>query len=138
MKTIFTLLTLTGLMLCGMAFGQCDSTAALGAKFIDGNYVLDGQSYRALLIDDQIAEFETTFYADAEYRISAFAGMKEGELLFSVIDQADNVLFTNQDYQNSPYWDFEFEANMKCRIEARLSNPKQNSGCAVLHIGFAR
>ena len=102
------------------------------------NFVSDGQSYRALLFDDQIAEFHTTFYGGAKYRIVSFAGMDKNQLQFSLYDQEGNMLFSNKEYENSNYWDFEFKDTMEGRIEAMLDLTKQKSGCAVLLIGFER
>ena len=120
------------------AFSQCDSTAVQAQKFMDAAYISDGQMYRALLFDDQVAEFSPTFYGGAKYRIVAFSGQEKEQLQFSLYDEDNNLLFTNADYANSPYWNFEFESTMKCRIEAQLDLSKQKSGCAVLLIGFER
>ena len=137
-----TLLKITFAFILGWsvtpAFSQCDSTAAQAEKFMDDAYISDGQAYRALLFDDQIAEFNTTFYGGAKYRIIAFSGKQKEQLQFSLYDEDNNLLFTNADHKNSPYWNFEFESTMKCRIEAQLDLSKQKSGCAVLLIGFER
>lgn len=120
------------------AFGQCDSTAAYATHYMQKNFISDGQSYRALLFDDQIAEFHTTFYSGSKYRIVGFAGMDNNQLQFSLYDQEGNKLFTNAEHENSSYWDFEFKDTMDGRIEAKLDLTKQKSGCAVLLIGFER
>lgn len=133
---IFTILVLSFVVQKG--FSQCDSTAFYAEKYLSSSYISDGQSYRALLFEDQIAEFNTTFYGGAKYRIVSFAGMERGQIQFTLFDEDNNVLFTNIDYTNSPYWDFEFESTMKCKIEAKLDLTKQKSGCAVLLIGFER
>ncbi len=134
--TLFIILILSGF--CKMAAAQCDSTAALASKYMNENFVSDGQSYRALLFDDQVAEFNTTFYGGSKYRIISFAGMDKDQLIFTLFDQNGNVLFTNEEYKNSTFWNFEFEDTMEGRIEANLDLTKQKSGCAVLLIGFER
>lgn len=139
MKTrihLFTILLLS--LLTQRGFSQCDSTAFYAEKYLSSNYISDGQSYRALLFDDQVAEFNTTFYGGAKYRIVSFAGMDTGQLEFSLFDEDNNLLFTNSDYTNNPFWNFEFESTIKCKIEAKLDLTKQKSGCAVLLIGFER
>lgn len=119
-------------------FGQCDSTAYYAKSFLGDTYISDGQSYRALIYDNQVAEFNTTFYGGAEYRIAAMAGSEKGQIQFSLYDQENNLLFTNVDYANSPYWNLEFDSTIECKIEAKLDPAKQNSGCVVLLIGFER
>jgi len=136
-KTIYLFFLLFS-TLCYEALGQCDSTAYYATQYMQKNFVSDGQSYRALLFDDQIAEFHTTFYGGAKYRIVSFAGMDKNQLQFSLYDQEGNMLFSNKEYENSNYWDFEFKDTMEGRIEAMLDLTKQKSGCAVLLIGFER
>lgn len=115
---------------------QCDSTASVAEHFMGDDFVSDGQSYRALVFDDQIAEFTTTLYGNSTYRIVGVAGLEKEQLHFSIYDEEDNLLFSNAQYQNSPYWDFEITSTLDCRIEAKLDPVKQKSGCAVLLIGF--
>jgi len=125
-------------VLCKASFAQCDSTASYANQYMHKNFVSDGQSYRALLFDDQVAEFSTTFYAGSTYRIVSFAGLEKEQLQFTLYDQEGNALFSNKDYQNSTYWDFKFNSTIEGRIEAKLDLAKQKSGCAVLLIGFER
>lgn len=117
---------------------QCDSTASYASNYMVKPFVGDGQDYRALIFEDQVAEFRATFYANATYRIAGFVGTSPQQLIFSIYDSEQNLLFTNSDHSNAPYWDFSFASTMTCRIEATLDNTKQNSGCAVLLIGFER
>ena len=115
---------------------QCDSTAAIASKYMNERFVSDGQSYRALIFDDQIAEFTTTLYGNSTYRIIGVAGLETKQIHFSLYDEEDNLLYNNAEYQNSPYWDFEIKSTIDCRVEAKLDLVKQKSGCAVLLIGF--
>lgn len=117
---------------------QCDSTAYMARTFMSDDFVPDGQSYRALIFDGQIAEFETTFYGNSTYRIAAFSGMEKEQLIFSLYDQENNLLFSNEEHLNSPYWDFEIESTLDVRLEAQLDKTKQSSGCAVLLVGFEK
>lgn len=126
------------MVLHAVSFGQCDSTAVRAGTLLQKNFVPDGQSYRALLFDDQIAEFNTTFYGGSTYRIVAYAGTDPGQLTFSLYDTQNNELFTNENHNNASYWDFKFNSTMEGRIEAKLDLSKQKSGCAVLLIGFER
>ncbi len=134
--SLFCLLLFIGTGFSG--FAQCDSTATLAQGYMETPFIGDGQDYRALIFGDQVAEFRSTFYANAEYRIVAVAGSAAQQLIFSLYDTENNLLFTNADHANAPYWNFSFNSTMTCKIEATLDNTKQNSGCAVLLIGFER
>lgn len=130
---------LTGVLFSFLTLGahaQCDTIASACYPHISNEYISDGQLYRALLYDDQVAEFNTTFYGGTTYRLAACSGFEDGNLMFSVFDEKRNLLFTNTEYGNSPHWDFEVNATMQVIIEARLDLDKLDSGCAVLLIGF--
>lgn len=115
---------------------QIDSTLNLCKKQMILPFVTDGQTYKALLNGDETAEFYATFYGESTYRIVGYSGNSKGNLIFSVYDKERNLLFTNTDYKNAPYWDFEFEYSMDCIIEAKLDSKNKKSGFAVLLIGF--
>jgi len=134
-KSLYSLLVMLSSM---AAFSQCDSTAYLAQRAMSAEFISDGQSYRALLFGDQLAEFETTFFGNSTYRISVLAGMEEEQLIFSMFDKENNKLFSNEEFQNAPYWDFEVESTLDIRLEAKLDKTKQSSGCAVLLIGFEK
>jgi len=118
------------------ANAQCDTIATICGKNMTDGFISDGQAYRALLLNEEIAEFHTTFYGGSTYRIAACSGLSDGNLIFSVYDKNRNLLFTNEDYQNSPYWDFKITSTIDCIIEAKLNPDQLASGCAVLLIGF--
>jgi hypothetical protein len=137
MKRLILIISFALAGICQVS-AQCDSTAHYAREFMNDNFVPDGQSYRALIFDGQVAEFETTFFGNSTYRISAYSGMEEEQLIFSLYDEENNLLFTNEKFQNSPYWDFEIESTLDVRLEAKLDKTKQSSGCAVLLIGFEK
>jgi len=121
----------------GYALAQCDTIANICAKNMARQFLSDGQEYRALLLNsDETAEFHSTFYGGTTYRVVACSGMGDGNLVFSVFDSDRNLLFTNSDYKNAPYWDFKVNSTLDCIIEARLGGENQGSGCAVVLIGF--
>ena len=132
-RNLFILIMLFGTIISASA--QVENTTEMCAKHIVPPFVSDGQQYRALLNGDEIAEFHATFYGGSTYRISAGSGTSEGNLTFSVYDKERNLLFSNVDYQNAPYWDFQFNSTMECIIEAQLDT-KEGSGFAILLIGF--
>ena len=118
------------------AKAQCDTIANMCLKHIPP-FISDGQNYRALLIDQELAEFQSTFFGGSTYRIAACSGTTEGDLIFTVYDTERNLLYTNEKYKNAPYWDLNFKNTIDCIIEAKLDkNQNKGSGCAVLHIGF--
>jgi len=99
-------------------------------------YISDGQQYRALINKGEIAEFRATFYGKSTYRIVACSGLEEGNLIFTLYDQNRNELFTNRNFKNSSYWDFQFTSTVDCIIEAQLDTKAPLSGFALLLIGF--
>lgn len=137
MKLKITLITfVTVLLFSGSAYSQCDTIATLCNKNMSSKFVSDGQQYRALLRTEELAEFDVTLYGGSKYRISACSGLSDGNLIFTVLDQERNILYSNNEYQMSPYWDFEVGNTIDAIIEARLKPSDAESGCAVLLIGF--
>lgn len=140
MKTLTRLSLLIAICL-GMSTqlsAQCDSIASICEKNIPDNYISDGQSYRAFLTDDQVAEFRTTFFAGTDYRVAACSGFQPTNIVFRVLDENRKVLFTNEDYDLNSYWNFRAENTMDCIIEAQLNDEVVDSGCAVILISFAQ
>jgi hypothetical protein len=125
-----------GLITYSATYAQCDTIAALCDKNITANYISDGQDYRSLLLEDEIAEFSMTLYGGSTYRFAACSGLSDGNLLFSVYDKERNLLFSNSDYANAPFWDFKITSTLDCIIEAHLNPNSTASGCAVLLVGF--
>jgi hypothetical protein len=133
----------TGLMAFNNhASAQLDSTTKLTTKYIVPPFVSDGQTYRALVLSGQNAEFHATFFSGTTYRIAAASGTTEGNLIFSVYSYDPNtgdrqLIFTNSQHNNAPYWDFKVNSTVEIVIEATL-NPASGkaSGFAVMSIGF--
>ena len=123
------------LALANLSFSQCNEVARSSQQYFGNDFISDGQTYRALLFEDQVAEFNTLFFGGATYRISANTGTDKG-IVFNVLDENRNVIFSSADYEKSAYWDFEVENTLNCTIEAHLDPAVQNSGCAVILIGF--
>lgn len=140
MKKIFLQLafTLVTVILVNTASAQISDTVANSfAKHLEAQFISDGQQYRALLMNaDETAEFHTTLYSGTVYRIAACSGLSDGNLIFSVYDTEHNLLFTNSEYKNAPYWDFKITNTLDCIIEAKLASSSAGSGRAVILIGF--
>lgn len=135
LKYIFILFF--ALFISGRAKAQCDTIADLCTRHIINTFVSDGQQYRALLLNpNETAEFTSTFFGGTTYRIAACSGMSDGNLVFSIFDQEKNLLFTNANYKNAPYWDFKVKSTLEITIEAHLDKASSGSGCAVILIGF--
>ena len=98
-------------------------------------FISDGQVYTAFL-DREKAEFKTTLYGGSTYRIAVSAGSKEDYVVFTIIDLDGNILFTNRNHKNSPYWDFNVPRTIPVTITTELDLDLKVSGCAVMLIGF--
>ena len=134
-------LVISGFAIVTMSSAQiADTVASVCAKHFENQFISDGQQYRALLMNaDETAEFHVTLYGGTMYRIAACSGLKDGDLVFSVYDTDTerNLLFTNKDFKNAPYWDFKVNNTLDCVIEAKLdSEGSKSSGRAVVLIGF--
>jgi hypothetical protein len=128
--------------LIAVAQEPCDELPDFVKKYLDpksgdkGVFISDGQVYQAFLDDEQKAEFHVTFYGGSTYRIAASAGSQDKSVIFEVLDEERNLLFSNAEYSNEPYWDFNVASTVDCIIETRLDLDKKTSGCAVMLIGF--
>ncbi len=137
MKKIFAFTVILLILGAFKSNAQCDTIA----NFCHQNnftveYVSDGQNYRAFLFGDQEAEFETTFFGGVTYRIAACTGFSQGDLIFSVKDKENNILFDSIEEKNSPYWNFKVENTITVKISAKLDDLENASGCATILIGF--
>lgn len=121
---------------CTKVDAQCDTIAKICSENFTDAYLSDGQQYRALLIDDQTAEFHLTLYGGSTYRFSACSGLENGNLIFRMYDSERNELFSNKKHSLTPYWDFKINSTLNVIIEANLNEKKVTSGCAVLLVGF--
>lgn len=135
-KLLLTLAILTASVFSLKVNAQCDTIASICSKHITSKFISDGQSYRSLLLNQEVAEFHVTFFGGSTYRIAGCSGVTDGNLTFTIFDQERNQLFTNDEFKNAPYWDFKVNSTIDCIIEAQLGSGEAASGCAVLLIGF--
>tara|TARA_R110002049_G_scaffold302495_2_gene495417 strand:+ start:607 stop:1035 length:429 start_codon:yes stop_codon:yes gene_type:complete len=131
---LFSFILFAGVQING--FAQCDTIAAICEKNMSTQFLSDGQEYRALLMEEQTAEFNITLYGKSEYRFAACSGLDQSNLLFTVFDKDRNEIFSNKNYDNAPYWDFKVNNTLDVLIEATLNTDNLGSGCAVLLVGF--
>jgi len=116
----------------------CQAIADRCEKHITTQYIPDGQFYRALLQGDEQAEFNLTLFGGTTYRVAACSGETDGVLIFNVLDKDNNMLFSNKDQGNAPYWDLAVTNTIDVKVEAGLDPSKAGSGCAVMLIGFKK
>jgi hypothetical protein len=119
---------------------DCDKIVKICESYLNGKngnvrFISDGQVYTAFL-DREKAEFKTTFYGGSTYRIAASAGSDDEYVIFTVKDPNGNILFTNRNHKNAPYWDFKVPKTIPVTIETELDLDKKVTGCAVMLIGF--
>lgn len=119
---------------------DCEKIVKTCESYLNGTkgkakFVSDGQVYTAFL-DREKAEFKTTFFGGSTYRIAASAGTDDEYVIFTVKDMQGNILFSNRNYKNSPYWDFKVPKTLPVVIETELDLDKKVTGCAVMLIGF--
>ena len=139
MKRLAFILTMVSIFMMGLlmtndTMAQCGELANKCAPLLKP-YKSDGQFHRALLLEGETAEFETTFYKGNKYRIISCTGPHEDIMVFSVFDSKYNLVFSNSDYEYTQYWDFKFNATDKYIVQAELIEGA-GSGCAVVLIGF--
>lgn len=143
MKKLFTILTLIFGGFLAQA-QECDSLTGVCYDILSSNskdgqtFISDGQVYKAFVDADQAAEFKVTLYGGSLYRIATTAGIKDDYVIFNVYDKERNLLFTNSEHSNKPYWDFKVDNTLDCYIEAYLDIDKKVSGCIVVLLGFQK
>ena len=84
---------------------QIEQLENICSLYFPPEYITDGQEYFAPLKPDQKIEFRTTFFGDNTYRIVGCTNLRKGKLVFSVFDTDKNLLFTNESFDYSPFWD---------------------------------
>jgi len=139
-KILITLIAVTTTCLSFTYSQDCESIVDVCNSYLNGKktkFVSDGQIYTAFL-DREKAEFKTTFFGGTTYRIAASAGKEDAYVIFTVKDMLGNILYSNRNYKNSPYWDFNVPTTIPVLIETELDLDKKVTGCAVMLIGFKK
>jgi hypothetical protein len=137
---LYIFLLFTAFFLPTIHAQECEDILAACEGYLNGQkgkdkFISDGQVYSAFL-DREKAEFKTTLYGGSTYRIAASAGNEDDYVIFTVKDLQGNIIFTNKDHKNTPYWDFVIPVTLTVTIEAEFDLDKKVTGCAVLLIGF--
>ena len=141
-KILFTLLTfLTFQPIIYIGQTKCDSLGAIVSSMIndgDEGFLTDGQSYKYFLGEDETSEIITTLYEGITYRIATTAGLEDNYMIFELLDEQRNLLFSNVNHDNAPYWNFKVENTIECTIEAKLDPNRNINGCAQMIIAFKK
>ncbi len=132
----YIILVLPLILLTNHIYSQTITTDNKCEQYFGIEYTSDGQQYMSLLTGQDAAEFEILFFENTEYRIATCSHTPGVTLEYKVYDEEHNLLFSSQDYGNSPYWNFKFEYTMKCFIEVKIAPGGPDSGIALLLIGF--
>ncbi len=119
-------------------FAQIDSVMARCDKYLTDDFISDGQQYLSLVTPGQTAEFEAVFYGGNTYRVIACVGNEDSKIVFNIYDKYRNLLFSNTDFHNTDYWDFQFESTIECFIEAKFASGAEQSGFIVFLVGLQR
>jgi len=120
------------------ASAQLDSVMAGCNTLLTDNYISDGQQYLSLISGDQTAEFSVVFYGGNTYRVISCGGNNSKDIILNIYDKYRNLLFSNTDYDNINYWNFQFESTIECFIEAKFVPGSNLSGFAVILIGLQK
>ena len=143
MKNTVKFFLLIGMLFPSYLFAQtrCDTLGDIVKGMLNKNnetFYSNGQSYKYFLSEDEHTEIVTTLYEGTTYRIATSAGLEDNYMIFELLDRDRNLLYTNADFKNAPYWDFEIESTIECIIEAKLDPNKKLDGCAQLIIAFKK
>jgi hypothetical protein len=132
------LLTFSGIFMSNIYAQECSGLVDVCKNnLVLGNpkFLSDGQVY-SVLLNNEKAEFKTTFFGKSTYRVSVSAGVDDNYVIFTVKDLLGNIIFSNKNYNNAPYWDFEVPETIPVIIETELDIDRKKAGCVVMLIGF--
>ncbi len=135
MKRILIYLFLIGIF--KTAIGQIDAVETNLRTYFPKNYLSDGQIYRTMITPDEVGEFQVTFFANIRYRVAIASTLNApNKIIFRMLDPERNILFSNRDFDNSPYWDFQFTGTINCIIEVEIAPEIDKSAIALMMIGY--
>jgi hypothetical protein len=124
------------LVIGGIANAQVEQIEDRVRGYLDKTYISDGQIYRVMLNYEEEGEFDVTLFAGTQYRIALSSTLSQSSLAFTVLDPERNVLFTNSDFDNTPFWDLIFTSTIDCKIQVKIDDKQKRSGIAVMMIGY--
>ena len=116
--------------------GQTETLEKRTKSYFDNSYISDGQVYRVMLNPEEEGEFEVTFFSGTMYRVAMSATIPPENVTYSITDSDKNIIFTNEDFDNSPYWNFVFTSTFDCKIVVNIDKEEQQSGIVIMMIGY--
>lgn len=135
-RYILLLINIVNIISGYSVYAQKDTLLHNCSKYLTGSYISDGQEYRALLNEDETAEFKITFYEGTRYRIICCSNTPGAVINYSLYDIEGNSFFANKDYNNTSYWDFTFKSTINCVITAEVDRTTVNSAVVFFLIGY--
>ncbi|MCQ2202253.1 MAG: hypothetical protein MJZ27_09220 [Bacteroidales bacterium] len=134
---IASIMIVLGTLVPNMVNGQAEAVESNCRGYFQKPFLVTNRPYRALLTGDEVAEFRATLFSGTTYRIAAGnVDESKRQVIFSVYDNDRNLLFTNSEYDNAPYWDFSVDGYMDCIVEARLDESQATSGFVIMMTGI--
>lgn len=87
-------------------------------SLISDDFIRHERDFRVPVGNDDVY-FEVTFYKNYTYRVVICSEDQEEQIEWDLIDINRNLLFSNVQFDLSPYWDFTFENTVECLIRIR-------------------
>ena len=141
-KLLFSFLTVFAFQpITSMGQTKCDTLGAIVRSIInsgDEKYLTDGQSYKLFFGKDETSKVVITLYEGFNYKIATTAGFEDNYMIFELLDEQHNLLFSNVNHNNVPYWNFKVENTIETTIEVKLDPNRKINGCAQMIIAYKK
>ena len=121
---------------------QCLTFAKKVGKPKLENFIHDGNYNATILGIGETAELYKTFFKGQKYRIAISKIETLPSIHFRLVDQENNILFDNKDYNYTDIWDFSVETTqmliIKLKVIEDYSNTESNDikGCVSVLFGI--
>ncbi|MCO6499408.1 MAG: hypothetical protein J5I47_03405 [Vicingus serpentipes] len=107
-------------------------------------YIHNGQLTSTYMIQGDSAEVLMTFNAGKEYRILICSQEMIGNVQFKVLDKKKKVLYTSEEDDVNPFWDFKVTNTQQLFIHITIPEKEKTTkmtemvaqGCVSLLVGF--
>lgn len=120
---------------------QCKSFTKNDCKPKLSPYIYNGQLNSAVLNEGDIAELMLTFYSNQDYRIVVCSADELGPVVFKLLDNGGNEIFSNKDHDLVDFWDFHTNSTQQLTVEVSVPESTSGkelskSGCVSILVGF--
>lgn len=109
--------------------GKCE-------KYISSDFTIFEKDYKLEINSTEEATLHVTCYEDFIYRFVTCSNHSNEKLIFSIYDSEDNLLYTNENYSLTPYWDFKFNSTLECVVKIKKSSKIDTKSTISLIIGY--